>query len=145
MVEVVVVVVAAAVVVAKGLFIVVPNGLLLLLLLLFIVDKNGFVVVVVVVGVDSDGAANGLFDMDDNGAANGLLLIVLNGLLLSLLLFGVSFVVVVANVENGLLNGEAAILNGLLGDNDGCCNDDGLIDTTEGELLSGDKFFALAV
>jgi len=85
--------------------------------------------------------------MDDNGAAKGLLLIVLNGLLLSLLLlFGVSFVVVVvANVENGLLNGEAAILNGLLGDNDGCCNDDGLIDTTEGELLSGDNFFALAV
>jgi len=138
-----VVVVVAVVVVAKGLFIVVPNGLLLLLLL-FIVDKNGFVVVVV--GVDSDGAANGLFDMDDNGAAKGLLLIVLNGLLLSLLLlFGVSFVVVVANVENGLLNGEAAILNGLLGDNDCCCNDDGLIDTTEGELLSGDNFFALAV
>jgi len=139
------VVAAAAVVAAKGLFIVVPNGLLLLLLLLFIVDKNGFVVVVDV-GVDSDGAANGLFDIDDNGTANGLLLIVLNGLLLSLLLlFGVSFVVVVANVENGLLNGEAAILNGLLGDNDGCCNDDGLIDTAEGELLSGDNFFALAV
>lgn len=133
------------VVAAKGLFIVEPNGLLLLLLLLFVVDKNGFVVVVVV-GVDSVGAANGLFDMDDNGAANGLLLIVLNGLLLSLLLvaeFRVSFVVV-AIVENGLY-GAAAILNGLLGDNDCCCNDDGLIDTAEGELLSGDNFFALAV
>ena len=145
MVEVVVVAaVVVVVVVAKGLFIVVPNGLLLLLLLLlFVVDKNGFVVV----GVDSDGAANGLFDIDDNGAANGLLLIVLNGLLLSLLAvveFGVSFVVV-ANVENGLLNGAAAILNGLFGDNDCCCNDDGLIDTAEGELLSGDNFFALAV
>ena len=149
--------VAVFVVAAKGLFIAieVPNGLLLLL----VEDKNGFVaaVVVVVIGVTAgDEVANGLFDMDENGSANGLLLILLdipklelNGLLLSLLVvvFEVSF------GEKGLYccccwllyDGEATILNGLVGDNDNCCNDDGFIDTAEAELLSGDNFLALAV